>query len=204
MTLDLYKLYKQFYQRSHRSPDNEELSEMTRLAHDIAQKKYIGDLYNQMTPDTHQEILAIAVQLQELEFDYAPKTIFSKNLVSAINKNDYFTDVPHERKHKWQDIHNLEGYIYLFSSSSKPGQVKIGATYSDPFARSRRYASKFGYSVSVECYALVTNPFQAESHLANLFINFRVSGNTWGDSNEWYFIKVVDAKKRFKEFCKQR
>jgi hypothetical protein len=202
-TMDLYKLYKQFYQRSHRNPADNELAEMTQLARELAQKAYVGFLGPKLNADVYDEILDIATKLEDLEIDYWPKTIFSKNLVSAILKNNFCSNVPYERRHKWQETNNSKGYIYLFSANSRPDQVKIGATYLDPTFRSQKYVSKFGYSVFVESSVFVSNPFRAESLLAKALKNYRVRGNTFGDSNEWYYINIIDAKRIFKEFSEE-
>ena len=202
MKLDLYYLYKQFYQRSHRSPENEDLAEMTELARDMARITFLGTSNDKITPESYPQILSMATKLQALEIDYAPRNLFSKFLVKAIENKNYCSNVPYERRHLWQDNHNALGYVYLFTSNSKYMQVKIGATYLDPFVRAAKYSSKFGYSVSVKCYARVSNPFHAEKALVDIFRSFRVSGNTWGDSNEWYFMKLLEAKKRFNDYIK--
>jgi len=40
MSLDLYSVYKKFYQRSYRNPEDQDLMEMTQLIHDLVLNLY--------------------------------------------------------------------------------------------------------------------------------------------------------------------
>jgi hypothetical protein len=200
LQLDVYRLYKRFYQRSHRDKYDEDLAEMTEIAKEIARKTFLEELHNKKNASNRRATLLMAKRLENLEADSRFGINFSAGLVAAIKSNNYYSNVPYERRHSWQAINNFEGFLYLFTSSSKPNQVKLGATYMDPYDRARKYSSKFGYQVDLLVEATVKNPWEAEIQLGDLLKDKRVAGNTWGDSNEWYFLKKIEAKRIFKEF----
>lgn len=200
LQIDVYRLYKRFYQRSHRDKYDEDLAEMTEIAKEIARKTFIEDLHNKKNASNRKATLLLARRLENLEADSRFGINFSAGLVSAIKSNNYYSNVPYERRHNWQAINNFEGHLYLFTSNSKPGQVKLGATHLDPYERARKYSSKFGYKVDLLIEATVKNPWEAEINLGNMLKEKRVAIKTLGDSNEWYFLKKSDAKKFFKQF----
>lgn len=200
LQIDVYRLYKRFYQRSYRDKFDDDLAQMTEIAREIAHKTFIEELQNKKNASNRKATLLLAKNLERLEAASRFGKNFTLGLVSAIKANNYFSNVPYEKRHSWQEINNFEGYIYLFTSLSRPNQVKLGATYMDPFIRARKYSSKFGYKVDLLIEVKLKNPWQAEILLGRLLKEKRVAGNTWGDSNEWYFLKKNEAKKIFKEF----
>ncbi len=202
LELDLYKIYKKFYQRSNRNKDNDDLYEMTAIARTIAHKTFIEEIHKNKNEVNKKDTLLLATLLEKLEKEYEGgfDRYFSAELVLAIKNNRYCSRVPHERAHSWLANNNLEGILYLFTSEAKPEQVKLGATYGDPLLRANKYSSKFGYKVDLLTFAEVANPWKAETELSDLLRNKRVSGHTIGDSNEWYFLSSDDARHIFSEF----
>lgn len=197
--LDLYKLYKQLYQRSNRNPYDEDLEEMTALAKAIAKIKYLENKYQKSTKKNQKDVLELAKNLNRMEVEYCPRVIFTSNLLEALKTNTFKVDVPHVKSHSWLNL-RLSGYLYLFSAKSKPGQVKVGATTLEIERRASTYSSKFGYLVKVESYHFLDDCFKAELELARQLSEYRTSGNVWGDSNEWYSISLNKAKPIFEEF----
>lgn len=185
MTVNLWKMYKKFYQRSYRDhmrgKSNPLSEEMTAIAHEIATKNL-----------TKEEILSRARNLYELD----PTDVFVKELLGAVKANNYEIDIPYEKRHKYQsDGKNLSGYIYIFTSSAKPNQSKLGATsLMDPLTRARKYTSKYGYTVNVFFSKYVTEPFELESEIQKIICSKKVSGNVLGDSIEWYNIEPNELK----------
>jgi hypothetical protein len=200
LQIDVYRLYKRFYQRSHRDKYDEDLAEMTEIAKEIARKTFIEELHHEKNASNRRATLLLAKRLENLEAVSRFGVNFSAGLVAAIKGNNYYSNVPYERRHSWQAINNFEGCLYLFTSGSRPNQVKLGATYMDPYVRARKYSSKFGYQVDLLIEATVKNPWEAEIQLGDLLKEKRVAGNTSGDSNEWYFLKKSEARKIFMEF----
>jgi len=79
--------------------------------------------------------------------------------------------------------------LYVLVSDSRPGQCKLGATYMDIDARVNKYINKYGYEVDLYFYEVdVLNPFNQELAIAKKYSHLRHSGNTYGDSNEWYYL----------------
>ncbi len=199
-TLDLYKVYKKFYQRWYRKQDDDDLFEMTAIAKKIAQKTFIEETHKTKHEVNRQITLDLAAQLETMERKFSFSVYFSSGLVSAIKKNLYCSKVPHERSHSWLAINNLEGFLYLFTAKSRPGQVKLGATYGDPLTRARQYSSKFKCQVDLLIFSEVANPWKAEGELGHILKANKVSGYTEGDSNEWFFLNNDEAKVLFNSF----
>lgn len=198
--LDVYKVYKKFDQRWRRNQYDDDLYEMKSIARNIAQKTFIEEIHKTRSESNRLATLSLAMQLESLERKRYCNKYFSLELVSAIKNNLYCSNVPHEKSHRWLAINNFEGVIYLFIAKSKPGQVKLGATYGDPHLRVTQYSSKFQYKVELLTFSEVINPWKAEMELANILRAKRVSGYTEGDSNEWFYLNNNDAKAIFDEF----
>ena len=85
MTDSLYKIYKKFYQRAHRNPDDLELQFISSAISEI-----IKDLYNSSdNTKNHLSIKSkakiIAKEIYNREIATAPKIIFSLELIKALN-----------------------------------------------------------------------------------------------------------------------
>jgi len=179
------------------------------LAREIAHKKFVADnnleniLLGGIPNEIHQEILKIAIEIVELERDLAPNKIFSKGLLKAIKSKSYTSIVPNTRRNLWLDSYDNEGFLYalVITSEPKKGLVKIGATTMSPTDRAQKFVSKYGIDGYLYAYGLVRSPFKAEQELAVLLQTYRVSTNTFDDSNELYFD---DALPIFMSFLSER
>lgn len=190
--MDLYKLYKNFYQRAHRNPTDEALVEMEELAHHIAKRAYQLSLAGNDDERSYLTLLADSEQLEELELERGGFTVFfARKLPDAIRNGDYTIDVPYTKRHSWGI--RVAGWVYVMTSDVKPGMVKLGATTMDPQIRANKYQSKYGYSVDLVHTVYDENPFYLEKLISDFVKSKRVAGNVHGDSNEWYVLKVDDA-----------
>jgi len=187
--INLWDVYKQFYQRSWRAHNADDFkNEMTGIAHDIATNKLNA-----------QEILIRAYKLYELEKEISPNVYFSKKIINAVENNNYEIVIPNEVIHKYVYKDTI-GYIYIFTSPVKNNQCKIGATASMmPSIRAIKFSSKYMYKVDVFYYKEVKDPFGFEDKIKKLIINKRVHGNLEDDSIEWYFLDPEDLKEIIEE-----
>ena len=181
--MELYKIYKQIKQRSSRHPYDKDKMEMAIIANDI----FEGN-------KTQKEILKIAKKLKLIELNiYNVRTYLSDQLLEAAKTGNYNLEKPYVIRHRHND-NNSHGWIYIMVSKNKPGQSKLGATTLDPHERKNKYINRYGYQVSIFYYSYVKSPFTLEKMIADQLNQFRVSGHTYGDSNEWYYIKPSHLK----------
>lgn len=185
MVVNLWKMYKKFYQRSYRDRlrrvTNQLNDKKTAVAHEIATKNL-----------TKEEILSRVESLYDLDSG----DCFVRELFEAVIQNNYEIDIPYEKRHKYQSNgKNLSGDIYVLTSSSKPNMAKLGATFMEPILRAEKYSSKYGYEVNLFYSKYVDDPFALESDIQKKISSKRVCGNAWGDSIEWYYIEPEELKK---------
>jgi hypothetical protein len=189
MTINLWHSYKSFYQRSYRSNESDYYfdlkNEMTRIAHDIVHLKL-----------TNKELLTKADKLYRLEVQIYPRVFFSKNIITAVKKNNFYIEIPDEINHK-NIYKNIPGHIYIFTSSkTKSGQSKIGATVSMSVEeRALKYSEKYGYTVNIFYQLRHKDPFTLEDTIKKKINDLKVTGNVNGDSIEWYYIEPSLLKK---------
>lgn len=196
MKLDLYKIYKSFYQRSYRNKYDDDYAVMTELVHDLVRNLFRNQ-YNRAVVDKYiVDGIEIAGKVHEMEKSKPGLgRLYSKDLIRALKSKNYEIGVPYPVVHLWQED-DYHGSLYVLTSHVYPGQSKLGATYMNVEARVRRYISKYGYSVDLFFYADdILNPFSHELAIARKYSELRRSGNTYGDSNEWYYIEPEVLKK---------
>ena len=198
--MDLYRLYKQFYQRAYRNPYDDALVEMKDIAYELAKMAYQTSISNEHDDDARPTLFAKAARLEELEQKRGgfPK-YFARGVSAKILEGSYIVEVPYQLRHDWN--HQVAGYVYLMKAETRSGLVKMGATTMDPAYRATRYQSKFGYRVEIVHSVYVPNPFQIEKKVRNAIQQRRVAANTYGDSNEWYRISISDAKSVIQKCC---
>ena len=176
--MELYKIYKLIKQRSSRDPHDKDKLEMKRIAKDIFESN-----------KTRSEILKLAKKLKKIELNiYNIKTYLSDRIYYAVEKGNYSLEKPYVIRQRDNDS-NSYGYIYIMISVSKPKQSKLGATSLDPYDRKNKYIHKYGYPVSIYYYSHIKAPFTLEKRIADQINHLRVTGNTYGGSNEWYYAK---------------
>lgn len=81
------------------------------------------------------------------------------------------------------------GIVYCFVSTSKPGEVKIGATTMELMARIKKLAKRYNYeNVEVFFYQAVNYPSRVEEDVKRLLGSKIVSGYSKTGSIEWYKV----------------
>ena len=176
-TMDLYKAYKIMKQRAKRRPHDLISQELSKIARSIF---YLdGDV---------EKILTKTQAIREVEknLQYGLKC-YGKEMQDAVLSGEYTIDRPYAIRHRF-DRNNHKGLIYVMSSKSRPGQVKLGATTLSIYKRLKCYENKYQYSVKAEKWKTVLEPFVLENDIAKKINKYRVAGNTTGDSNEWYHL----------------
>jgi hypothetical protein len=185
MPVDLYRLYKGIYQRSHRNPDSELLEMMTNIAESIVK----GD-------HSRREMLKLAKSLVRLEDSSGRfRTKYGCQFLQAILDNNFVIEVPHEISHGWK-ARGITGYIYIAASSQKKGAFKLGASTMSIEKRMQKYSSKHGYKLECVWSEYVREPFLIEKQCAARLRAYRLDTYTVGDSNEWYEMELVSSPVR--------
>ena len=185
MTDSLFKIYKKFYQRAYRNPDNIELQIISDTIYETVKELY----YSFNNPVEFSLIKAKAkVTFKEInrkEIEMSPAKLFSPDLIVALNKKNIDFEIPYQVIQRWNS-ENRDGLIYILTSESKDGCCKLGATTMTMHKRIYFYELRYGYSVQEYFSKKVMSPLQLELTVSNKMKKYRVSGNTNGESNEWY------------------
>ena len=175
--MDLYKTYKLMKQRAKRRTNDPVSQELCEIARSIF---YIGGNKKNIL----MKIQKIIILEEKLQFGLK---CYGKEMQTAVETGKYTIDRPYAIRHRF-DEDNREGLIYVMSSNSRPGQVKLGATTLSMHKRLKCYEAKYQYSVQAEKWKTVLKPFVLENNIAEKISKHRVSSNTNGDSNEWYHL----------------
>jgi hypothetical protein len=178
MKINMYKIYKMMSQRVIRRPNNNNVAKMKSLT-----KSLLTDGLNK------SEMLVVVEKIRNLESSISTfRRMYSLELKHAIENDNYYIEIPHQIAHAWNETSNIRGWIYILTSTTKPGEVKLGATTMLPQDRVVAYRSKYGYPVSLYWYKFAKMPFSVEGKMRASMSECRVSALTEGDSNEWYGI----------------
>mgnify|MGYP006437224555 CR=1 len=192
MATDLFKIYKSIAQRFRQDPSNYLKLEMKDLARDLVKQNL-----------TREEMTIIGEKLYELEVLIpSVQTFFSKKILDAVESGNYLISVPFQVLHSWNERAGDEGYVYIATSVSKPGQVKLGATSYSPEYRLKKYEYKYGYPIRVYWKVRTGTPFSLEKKIARSVKAYRVAGLTNGDSNEWYEIAPQHLKEEIEKLVR--
>ena len=176
--MDLYKTYKLMKQRAKRQPENQLASQLSDTAREIFYQN--GD---QKT--IHQKIKTIITLEKGLPLHLKH---YGQEMLNALETGNYSIDRPHAIRHRFDE--NIKtGLIYTMTSTARVGETKLGATTLSIRERAKCYKSKYGYAVEVGNWKVVSKPFKLEAAMAETLRQYRVIGNTSGDSIEWYSLK---------------
>ena len=202
MPLDLYdQVYKRFYQRSYRYPDDWDLLEMTQLVHDLVRNLYRIQIKRAISKDDIDDALNTAHNLCNLEISYGGfSTIFSKRLIRALEDDDFEIKVPKHKMSSWLEEEDHLGTLYVLTAKSRPGQCKLGVTQGNLEERISKYQYRHNYSV--ELYFSRTDiamPFRHEEAITKKFLSHKNSNNAEGGSNEWFFLDPMILKKEIQK-----
>lgn len=176
--MDLYKTYKLMKQRAKRQPENQLASQLSDTAREIFYQN--GD---QKT--IHQKIKTIITLEKGLPLHLKH---YGQEMLNALETGNYSIDRPYAIRHRFDE--NIKtGLIYTMTSTARVGETKLGATTLSIRERAKCYKSKYGYAVEVGNWKVISKPFKLEAAMAETLRQYRVIGNTSGDSIEWYSLK---------------
>jgi hypothetical protein len=198
MPLDLYvEVYKKFYQRSYRHPEDWDLLEMTQLAHDLVRKLYRIQSKREISNEEVNLACDAARKIFDLEKSYGQfNNLFSRNLVRALHDNDFIINLPVHKMSSWLEEEDHLGTLYVLTAKSRPGQCKLGVTQGILEERISKYQHRHHYSVDLYFYrADIPTPFRHEEAITKKFLANKNSDNTDGGSNEWFFLDPNALKK---------
>ena len=135
---------------------------------------------------TKKNVISKIKDIQKIE-EMQPSRLkrYGNSMEAAVNRGDYTLTRPHQINHLYQEG-NKSGTIYILSSPTRPGQIKLGATTMNISDRCARYESKYGYKVNIEKFMTVLKPFELEKLVKLQAKSHRVTANACGDSIEWY------------------
>jgi hypothetical protein len=191
MPLDLYdQVYKRFYQRSYRYPEDWDLLEMTQLVHDLVRNLYRIQIKRPISKDDIDDALNTAHNLCKLEISYGGfGTIFSKRLIRALEEEDFEIKVPKHKMSSWLEEEDHLGTLYVLTAKSRPGQCKLGVTQGNLEERISKYQYRHNYSVELYfSQADIPAPFRHEEEITKKFLAYKNSDTSYGKSNEWFFL----------------
>ena len=183
MELNLYRIYKSLYTKGQRTPDNDTYQQARLLL-----KKLCVAIHNH---DDKNDVRKIIRKIKSVESDKSYKFhTYAEEILHHLRMNNIIAGIPHTVLRRWTESENCKGLVYLAVSDSKKGQVKIGATTMLIDDRLKAYYSKYNYHIKAVWSEKVDMPFKIEKKLQDYFKDYRVAGQTDGDSNEWYFGEV--------------
>ena len=191
--MDLYKTYKLMKQRAQRRHDDIVSQELCKTAQSIF---YVGG----NEEDILAKIQKIISLEKELQFGLK---CYGQEMQSAVVSGEYSINRPYAIRHRF-DESNHEGLIYVMTSTSRSGQAKLGATTQSMDQRLKSYQSKYQYVVQAEKWKNVAKPFVLENKVAQKLSKYRVTGNTTGDSIEWYHLSSERLWEEVVETLSQR
>ena len=191
--MDLYKTYKLMKQRAKRRHGDIVSQELCKTAQSIF---YVGG----NEEDILAKIQNIISLEKELQFGLK---CYGQEMQSAVVSGEYSINRPYAIRHRF-DESNYEGLIYVMTSTSRSGQAKLGATTQSMDQRLKSYQSKYQYVVQAEKWKNVAKPFVLENKVAQKLSKYRVTGNTTGDSIEWYHLSSERLWEEVVETLSQR
>lgn len=196
--LNIYKIYKSFYQRSYRDPDDDVAVENTEMIHQWIKALYFA---NSEVEKRHllEEGKVLAEVLYDRERSSNVSSYFSLRLKVALASKSWSLEIPNVVLHRWRaEYYQTPGYVYLLTSIEKVGQFKVGATTIPMHKRIATYESRYTTLVSLYKAFPCVNPFQIEREFMDSGLFQRACGNTVDDSIEWYVGRVKEASEVIK------
>lgn len=189
--INLYDVYKKVADR-HREQEKKGVSEET-LEKSFLMKKAAKEILEKPTLKRVKEFSKLEdIWWRSPEVSEHSKFI-SLEFEDVIRSKCFYIEEPtfNRAQTGWSAE---EGLVYCISSTSKSGQVKIGATTMDLRKRLKKLKNRYKYSeLNIE-FAYRTNKVSNLEKLVHKELSpFLVSGRTKGDSVEWYFVTPAKA-----------
>ncbi len=139
-------------------------------------------------------------ELKNLERELSPHVYFSVRMESLVKQKNYSIEIPYSVLPLWQNHAQTNGTIYVFTSKKMPGCSKLGATTIDIEKRARLFSNRYGIPVEIAYAFSSYDPFIIERKVARVFSEFRINGNVYGSSNEWYKIDADLIGRQIEEY----
>jgi T5orf172 domain len=178
---DLWKIYKAVKQRFNRSTNigQKLLAEEAMLAMKQVLQKTV----------TQNALLFSVCEKSYLDHENTKKNAvnYSNKVITSIYNNNFTSSKPKYNIPSLSNSDPEQGYLYLASSCSKVGQIKIGYTTMDLKKRMQKLKLRYGYTIKVVDFAFVQYPARLEQEIHKQLSTLRVSGLTSKESNEWFY-----------------
>jgi hypothetical protein len=185
--VDLYLIYKQYYQRWYRHKCNFDYAEMKDMSHDLVKNFYESRHDKNLTEKNRLIAIEIAKDLIAREKFLRTYSIFGNKLLRNLENNSFEVNVPYPVKRLW-DSTQIHGEVYILNSETLKGCSKLGATTLDLDIRIRKYENRYGYSVNLFYSLEIISPFYFEKFISELIRDKRVLSKSNEHTNEWYYI----------------
>lgn len=191
MTTNLYLLYKGVYSRMRPK----------RILKSYATEEKGRKMVEAAKAIVESPSLMAVTQFKEAEMAWIQSSDVSTNVKliaprfeSAIISGDYFVDRPHVNRAQTGWVAD-EGTIYCVSTSSKPGQIKIGGTTMNLETRLQKLSTRYGYDdLTIEFAMEVDHVSDVEAYAHTILENKRVARKVKNDSLEWFLSDTNTAK----------
>jgi hypothetical protein len=192
--VDLFFIYKQYYNRWYYRQTNATYYEMKELAHLLVQQLYLNRFEKDKKEIAYQEALLIAAELIQMEREYRCYKIFGLNLLRALESKKYLVDVPYPVARRWSTIDVL-GEVYIITAPSMNNICKLGATTLDINTRIKKYENRYGYRVELFYSIEIAAPFSFEKYISDMIKKNQVWTKSDEHTNEWYSISPDELQK---------
>jgi hypothetical protein len=202
--MNLWDIYRGFYQRSHRNSWDEEAVENTDLFH-----SWLKELFIRQRRGGLEEHLADGVALAEILFTReslaGSRVYYSARLKRALTTGDWTLKIPPHVLHRWfSSVFQYPGHVYILTSPEHPSQFKVGATTIPMRKRIAAYEKRYGTYVDLFISLPCIDPFEIEKRFLKSTLFTRVCGNSSYDSVEWFFGDPGDASRALKGLIAER
>jgi hypothetical protein len=185
--IDIYKIYKQYYQRSNRHPKNQAYSEMTLLAHDLVKNMHLNRFNKEKMEGLRNYGISLAQKLINMEREERTYSIFGYKLFIALTKNEFEINVTYPVERRW-NTSNINGEVYIMTSQKFPESSKLGATTLDIYERIRKFENRYRYKIELFYSLEIISPFEFEKFIQDQIKDKRLEGRSSENTNEWYSI----------------
>ncbi len=191
--IDIFKIYKQYYQRSYRYPSNLFFEEMKNLSHDLVKKMYLNRYDARKLEVFRIYGIELAKKLIQMERDARVGTFFGRNLLNGLEKNEYEINVTYPVARRWSTS-EIHGEVYILTSPNFLNSCKLGATTLEISERVRKFENRYGYPVTLFYSIEIISPFYFEKYIEDTIKAKKIFSRSQEHTNEWYSISPIDMQ----------
>jgi len=166
---------------------------MTDLSHDLVKKLYLSKHNKNRVEELRILGIQLAEKLIEMERHERTYSIFGVRLLKVLRNNSFEVDVPYPVMRRWLS-NDINGEVYIMTSSFFLDHCKLGATTLDVNERMSKYENRYGYSVDLYYSIEIVSPFYFEKFISDLIKDKRVNGRSKEHTNEWYLISPEELQ----------